>query len=280
MSARGMPWSSARSTIFFATSKRTSGSSEIPVSSLEIATTAAPCFFTRGRTDSSRSSSPVTEFTSALPSYTPSPASSAATMDESIDRGTSVTDCTSFTARASRAGSSASGMPALTSSMCAPACTWARASASTREKSSAAISAASTLRPVGLMRSPMTTNGRSKPMATSRCAELTTVSVKDRSRRAATAGALARRFRCSEPRAPRPTQRTDEERSVPCRRNSRRAAALAARHAERRAPRMLCWRAMNSLAVSTATAASRQYASAPTASANCSLRGAPPTSTV
>ncbi len=39
----------------------------MPVSSLEIATTAAPYFFTSGSTDSRRSSSPVTEFTSGLP---------------------------------------------------------------------------------------------------------------------------------------------------------------------------------------------------------------------
>ena len=82
----------ARSTIFFATAKRTSGSSEIPVSSFEIAITAAPCFFTSGSTDSRRSSSPVTELTSALPLYTASPASSAATMEESMDSGTSVID--------------------------------------------------------------------------------------------------------------------------------------------------------------------------------------------
>ena len=75
------------------------------------------------------------------------------------------------------AGSSASGMPALTSSMCAPASTWASASRSTVEKSPAAISAASFLRPVGLMRSPMMQNGRSKPMTTVLVAELTTVSV-------------------------------------------------------------------------------------------------------
>ena len=67
MSSRGMPWSAARSTIRFATANRTSGSSLIPVSSLEIATTAAPYFFTSGRTRSRRSSSPVTELTSALP---------------------------------------------------------------------------------------------------------------------------------------------------------------------------------------------------------------------
>ena len=60
MSSRGMPWSAARSTICFATANRTSGSSLIPVSSLEIATTAAPYFATSGRTRSSRSSSPVT----------------------------------------------------------------------------------------------------------------------------------------------------------------------------------------------------------------------------
>ena len=39
----------------------------MPVSSLEIATTAASYFFTSGSTASSRSSSPVTELTSGLP---------------------------------------------------------------------------------------------------------------------------------------------------------------------------------------------------------------------
>jgi hypothetical protein len=53
--------------------------------------------------------------------------------------------------------------------------------ASTRLKSPAAISAASILRPVGLMRSPMMQNGRSKPITTSLVAELTTVSVMMRS---------------------------------------------------------------------------------------------------
>src|ERR1700730_16646329 len=90
-------------------------------------------------------------------------------------------DCTSCTARARIAGSSANGMPALTSSMCAPASTWARASASTRLKSPAAISAARILRSVGMMRSPMMTKGRSKPPTTSLVAELMTVSVIKRS---------------------------------------------------------------------------------------------------
>ena len=66
------------------------------VSSFEIATTAAPYFLTSGSTDSSRSSSPVTEFTRGLPWYTARPAASAATIDESIDSGTSVIDCTSW----------------------------------------------------------------------------------------------------------------------------------------------------------------------------------------
>ena len=63
----GMPWSAARATIFFATAKRTSGSSEMPVSSLEIPTTAAPYLRTSGNTVSRRSSSPVTELTNGLP---------------------------------------------------------------------------------------------------------------------------------------------------------------------------------------------------------------------
>jgi hypothetical protein len=66
-SPRAMPWSAARSTILRATSKRTSGSSEMPVSSLEIATTAAPCLATSGSTRSSCASSPVTELTNGLP---------------------------------------------------------------------------------------------------------------------------------------------------------------------------------------------------------------------
>ena len=61
-----MPWSAARSTIRFATANRTSGSMLIPVSSLLIATTAAPYLRTSGRTRSSRSSSPVTELTQRL----------------------------------------------------------------------------------------------------------------------------------------------------------------------------------------------------------------------
>ena len=55
--------------------------------------------------------------------------------------------------------------------MWAPASTWASASRSTRLKSPAFISSARSLRPVGLIRSPMITNGRSKPITTSRVAE-------------------------------------------------------------------------------------------------------------
>ena len=94
-----------------------------------------------------------------------------------MESGRSVRDWTSWMVLARIAGSSASGMPALTSSICAPAATWASVSASTVVKSPAAISAARRLRPVGLIRSPMTQNGASKPMRTVFVAELTTVSV-------------------------------------------------------------------------------------------------------
>ena len=210
------------------------------------------------------------------------------------------------------------------------------------------------------MRSPMMTNGRSKPMTTSRRAELTTVSVKgpfpangdrwrgrlaiplrgiagatanagdghgDRWRgrlaiplrgiAGATANAgdghgdrwrgrlaiplrgIAGAYSQRRGRARRPlarslgdsaarnrrcySQRRGRTRNslVPCRRSFHRPAVrAAARHAGRRAPRMLCWRAMNSLAVSTATAASRQYASAPDRLGELLVEGAPPTSTV
>src|SRR6185503_6829839 len=98
-------------------------------------------------------------------------------MEESIERGTSVIDWTSSTVWARIPGSSASGMPALTSSICAPASTWASASATTVSKFPAAISAANVFRPVGLMRSPITTNGRSKPITTSRVGDDSSVSV-------------------------------------------------------------------------------------------------------
>ena len=65
------------------------------------------------------------------------------------------------------AGSSASGIPALTSSIWAPASTCAIASAITVSKLPSFISSASCLRPVGLIRSPMITNGRSNPITTS-----------------------------------------------------------------------------------------------------------------
>src|SRR4051794_3944570 len=91
-------------------------------------------------------------------------------------------------------GSSVIGMPALTSSICAPAATWPSVSEVTRVKSPAAISAASSLRPVGLMRSPITQNGRSKPMTTSLVAELMTVSVMESKSFSLTCGGGERRF--------------------------------------------------------------------------------------
>ena len=105
----------------------------MPVSSLEIAITAQSYFFTSGSTRSSRSSSPVTEFSSGRPRYAASPASSASTMELSMDSGTSTVSCTSLMHSARMRGSSASGMPAFTSSICAPASTCATASATTRE---------------------------------------------------------------------------------------------------------------------------------------------------
>ena len=77
MSWAGMPKSAARWTILRATSKRTSGSSEMPVSSLEMATTGTLYCLISGRTSSRRSSSPVTELTSGRPWAVSRPALSA-----------------------------------------------------------------------------------------------------------------------------------------------------------------------------------------------------------
>ena len=57
-------------------------------------------------------------------------------------------------------------MPALTSSTSAPAATWACVSVTTVERSPLRSASANTLRPVGLMRSPMMQNGCWGPMTT------------------------------------------------------------------------------------------------------------------
>jgi hypothetical protein len=67
----------------------------------------------------------------------------------------------------SSSGSSTSGMPALTSSMSAPACTWAVASMVTVDSSPPRSCSAKALRPVGLIRSPMMQNGWFEPIVTS-----------------------------------------------------------------------------------------------------------------
>ncbi len=67
-SSGGIPKSPQRETIFVAISSRCWAVSGMPVSSLASPMTAAPCLATSGRISSIRSSSPVIEFTSGLPS--------------------------------------------------------------------------------------------------------------------------------------------------------------------------------------------------------------------
>src|SRR6202035_3963929 len=98
-------------------------------------------------------------------------------IDESMQIGRSLTSLTALIAATRSAASSSAGMPALTSSMCAPAAACAMASERTRSIRPSFISAARTLRPVGLMRSPMITKGRSPETTTSRPRELSRVSM-------------------------------------------------------------------------------------------------------
>src|SRR6185312_3045431 len=86
--------------------------------------------------------------------------------DESMQMGASVAPATVRSMSLSSSDSSTSGMPALTSSMSAPAVTWAMASTATVDRSPPRSSSANVLRPVGLIRSPMTQNGWSWPMTT------------------------------------------------------------------------------------------------------------------
>src|SRR3954451_5430740 len=86
--------------------------------------------------------------------------------DESMQIGASVAPATVRSMSLSSSDSSTSGMPALTSSMSAPAVTWAMASTATVDRSPPRSSSANALRPVGLIRSPMTQKGWSWPMTT------------------------------------------------------------------------------------------------------------------
>ena len=91
--------------------------------------------------------------------------------------GTSTAACAATIIAFSSSGSSTSGMPALTSSMSAPPATCAAASAPTRDRSPSRSCCAKTLRPVGLMRSPMIVNGPSALIVTVLDRERMTVSI-------------------------------------------------------------------------------------------------------
>src|SRR4051812_6740389 len=78
----------------------------------------------------------------------------------------------------SRSASSTSGMPALTSTMSAPASVCAIASAVTVDRSPPRSSSANVLRPVGLMRSPMMQKGCSGPIVTALDRDSRTVSMR------------------------------------------------------------------------------------------------------
>src|SRR5690242_8593030 len=77
----------------------------------------------------------------------------------------------------SSSGSSTNGMPALTSSMSAPASTCAFASMVTVERSPPRSCSANDLRPVGLIRSPMMQNGPSELIVTVLDRDRSTVSI-------------------------------------------------------------------------------------------------------
>src|SRR5438477_4278637 len=99
-------------------------------------------------------------------------------IDESMQMGRSHRPCTSGIALPISSTSSASGSPTLTSSMSAPPATCCATSVSSCERSPAWSCAWKALRPVGLIRSPITQNGCSGPMTTVLDGDWTTVSTR------------------------------------------------------------------------------------------------------
>src|SRR3954447_18825175 len=98
--------------------------------------------------------------------------------EESMQIGRSVAFWTTRSMLCSSSASSTSGIPALTSSMSAPASVWATASVVTVDRSPPRSSSANTLRPVGLMRSPMMQKGCVGPIVTVLDRECRTVSMR------------------------------------------------------------------------------------------------------
>src|SRR3954453_8187480 len=98
--------------------------------------------------------------------------------EESMQIARSVAFWTACSMFCSSSASSTSGMPALTSSMSAPASVWAMASAVTVDRSPPRSSSANVLRPVGLMRSPMMQKGCVGPIVTVLDRECRTVSMR------------------------------------------------------------------------------------------------------
>src|SRR4051812_47685747 len=98
--------------------------------------------------------------------------------EESMQIGRSVAFWTTRSMFCSSSASSTSGIPALTSSMSAPASVWATASVVTVDRSPPRSSSANTLRPVGLMRSPMMQKGCVGPIVTVLDRECRTVSMR------------------------------------------------------------------------------------------------------
>src|SRR5579884_3752281 len=95
-----------------------------------------------------------------------------------MQSGRSVSPCTSGIARPINPTSSASGSPTFTSSMSAPPSTCCTTSTSSCERSPVWSCAWKALRPVGLMRSPITQNGCSGPITTVLDRDRTTVSTR------------------------------------------------------------------------------------------------------
>ena len=151
----------------------------MPVSSLEMATTGTLYLATSGRMASSFSSSPVTELTSGRPLAVSSPTFSAAGTEESMQSGMSTSDCTISSVwlqqrRLGLVGIDRRHAGIDVEDMGAGRDLGQRV-LDDRLEIAGLISAASFLRPVGLMRSPMMVNGRSKPMITCLFSDATSV---------------------------------------------------------------------------------------------------------
>ena len=163
MSAGESPISSALFRNFSKALNLSPDVSATPLSSMAMATTAAPYFLTRGRTSSILFSSAVQELKAGVPGAHLNPSSAEEAFLTSRSRGILTLRETSLTTSPKNPGSFSPFVPKLMSRASAPSLSWDRAASAMPSTSPASIIGLIFLLPKGFILSPIILKGNPSP---------------------------------------------------------------------------------------------------------------------